>query len=522
MWTAVPRALLRPLRALAPSRRRFRSAVSSAAERCSIRASVSRPLRRRRTAWLQRAVRTGAFRDAELLAVRGDGFGPRLGEILNAWRIAHALSGRFVFAWPETGADGAEPPAEIFSDRFIARHLLTGPDLAEFRGVATWRITDLVALKDGISRGARISSKSNQNGEGKFAVVTKGFDFPTMPTMADAYWAIEFAPRLEEIRRGIRDGWNGAAAAIHVRRGDVVTGEHRLGGRYAKKALPAPLVRELAHRLGSGRTTLVVGNDLGHTLSTLDGLAVVTPAEVSPVPCETLVEQMVRDITAISCADVTVAGKSMFARVGALIGGRDPLAAHVVVPKAEARNILLESLRTPETGGSPGIETSLSCEYVRNVLSAPHDRSVDRELLGLARRADPTNPSYVVAMGAVLARDRQFAAAQALFESALNDGGLMDACARLVRATRGLGPGAAWGVLTNPIGFLRMEDWDLLEANVGEVRAARPFLAAHRAGDHDGERFRGHAAALSRWQDLPHASDAFVAALLEHPGGAAG
>lgn len=519
MWTVGPRGLLRPLRALAPFGRRFRRAVSLDAERCSVGASVSRPLRWFRTAWLQGAVGAGAFRDVEFLAVRGDGFGPRLGEMLNAWRIARALSGRFVFAWPETGADGAEPPAAIFSERFIARHLLTGPELAEFRGVATWRIADLVALKDGISRGARISSKSNQNGAGKFAVVAKDFDFPAMPTMADAYWAIELTPRLEEIRRGIRDGWEGSAAAIHVRRGDVVTGDHRLGGRYAKKALPAPLVRELAHRLGSGRTTLVVGNDLAHTLSMLDGLAVVTPAQVSPVPCETLVEQMVRDITAISCADVTVAGKSMFARAGALIGGKDPVAAHVVVPKAEARRIILDSLRKPEASGSLGIEASLSCEYVRNVLTARRDRSLDRELLGLARRADPTNPSYVVAMGAVLARNRQFTAAQELFESALGEVGLMGACVRLFRAKLDFGPGAHWGLLTNPIGFLRMEDWDLLEANVGEVPAARPFLAAQRSGNQDGDRFRGHAAALARWKDLPHASVAFVAAILEHSGG---
>jgi len=473
----------------------------------------------RRYLWTRRIAHQaseGMFSTGEVLAVRFDGFGPRLGEMMNAWRIARAAGAQFVFAWPETGADGAVPVDEVFEGQYLRKHLRPAADLSEYQPVDEWQPRDLAALRDTSLRGVMLRSKDNHHGEGKFVLATRGFDFEQLPTMAEAYWALPLLPGLEMIRETVRDGWPGVDTSIHVRRGDVVSGWFRLGGASAKKALPAPIVRALAQE-HDGQTTVLIGNSLEAVLRECDGLDVTTPDRLFPSLPSTPIAALIRDMTAISLTKNVIAGSSLFARVGALIGGVQPQDARELMEGARAHELLLAAVEDAAKSGRSGFEEALNCDYLRTVILEPADRRIDRALVPVARASDPENPTYLFASAVHALRDGRFLEAQQLLESSLSDAQMMDTLFSLMKFELDIERGPGWSIMTTGSGFLRAEDWELLDEKVSVVPSARTFIACQRLAERDFYRFGLHCDVLRSDPNIPPEARLLVELLLDLP-----
>lgn len=195
-----------------------------------------------------------------VIAKRWDGLGARLSAILNAWSVARALGLEFRFVWPR-GADIAlHEPSELFSDEFLGRFEITEISCADRvvrPDVASLRLPD-----------ARVSLC---NANPPFLEISECFD-----VLAFANEGAEAAPA--RFRAGLHEiGWSRASqalinqifgesflqgfSAIHIRAGDIVTGDWRQF-LPIEKYTPTPLVEFAIETLSnSDRSPVVVISD---------------------------------------------------------------------------------------------------------------------------------------------------------------------------------------------------------------------------------------------------------------------
>jgi len=139
----------------------------------------------------------GDFNEREILAWRPFGFGSRLGELLNAIRVARALESRFVFHWPPESLYDVDPAESVFAPGFLAAHHLPTLDIEEFGRLSTTiHPSDLRELATGSRRGARMAERY----EVQFA--GRGL---SLPSFRDAFDEVEFHPRLERLRTAVAE-----------------------------------------------------------------------------------------------------------------------------------------------------------------------------------------------------------------------------------------------------------------------------------------------------------------------------
>lgn len=267
-------------------------------------------------------VRARAFAEREVLAFREDGFGMRMGEILNAWRIAQGFGARFVFMWPARDIDGIRPAELVFSSAFRQSHLVEERDLDAYRQVGTWRPSDVRALHRGSVRGVWSISKRSHSHKKKFVLGTDGIELPALMSMREAFDAIDFVPDLAEIRARSQ-AQPEIDVAVHVRRGDIVAegSSGSLDAAQTHKAIPLALIDRLVESsVTQGRRVAVFGNGAAPLglreryaeVLTADDVVVVDQARTDLVDF--------RDFCLLTRVREVIAAGSAFAMVPTLIG----------------------------------------------------------------------------------------------------------------------------------------------------------------------------------------------------------
>jgi hypothetical protein len=185
---------------------------------------------------LQRRIVRGDFSRREILAWRPFGFGSRMGELLNAVRVASALDARFVFHWPPEPLFDVDAVETVFAPDFIAEHHLPTLDIEEFGRLSTTiRPTDLQQLAEGPHRGVRMAERYEIRLSGRGL---------TLPSFRTAFERVRFHQRLEDIRAAVEE-LPPIGLAVHLRRWDLTRPDSRFGGVVSPKQLPLALVERM-------------------------------------------------------------------------------------------------------------------------------------------------------------------------------------------------------------------------------------------------------------------------------------
>lgn len=407
---------------------------------------------------LRRLILAGAFARREVLAYRDDGFGMRMGELLNAWRIAAGFGARFVFLWPTTGNDGIRPADAVFSDDFRAEHLRSDMDPADYREVGTWRPSDIRALHRGPTRGIWSISKRSLSPKKKFVLGTEGIELPPLMTMREAFDAIGFVPELREIRDRTA-AMPEIDVAIHIRRGDIVAEDSwaTFDGTYAHKAIPLALVDHIVElELRRGRRVAVFGNGVGPLKLASrhpDALSADDVLEVTEGRAD-LID--FRDFCLLTRAREVVSAGSAFAMVPTLIGGGRRSTIDDLLDLPTQDRLLLQQLREHES--SPAEVVIAVAHMLRR--QSPHlDPAREHEALTAAIAADRTNPILPLALAVRLLERDDTAGAVGTLRASLPG----RAAARLMAASSGAS-GADVPLLAGRGGcFVNADQWSVLE-----------------------------------------------------------
>lgn len=437
----------------------------------------------------QAAIQRGDFAESTILSAKFDAFGGRIGDVIGAVRVASALDATMMFHWADRKLDGIRPADEVFAPEFVARHLLLEPKLDDYRVVRAWRPRDLVLLRQSAKR-VWYQAKHDE-GAGKFRITTRRFTLPNVMTHGDAFAQIRFVAELEQIREHAR-ALGPFELAIHVRRGDIFRGDFRLGGHFAHKALPLPILRLLLAT--TDKTVLLVGNEMEAVRERLGDHSIVTPSDLGYPGERTAARDDFYDFCLLSRCRSIVAGKSVFALIPALVGGGALLSAVDVLTRKQ----MYDATHAFITGadGSVDLEVAHACAYSRTQFPEMHTIASIGRLREIAHFADPSDPNVALAQAAANLRSGDRGAAAGTF-GRLSSADGPETCLALLRYEFGLGSGVGLSSIFG--GWLTDDDWrELLDASVANPWAA--FYVALRSTV-DGDRVTANAM-LPRFEDL--------------------
>lgn len=340
---------------------------------------------------LDSLIRAQAFAEREVLAYREDGFGMRMGEILNAWRIAQAFGARFVFMWPARDIDGIRPAELVFSSSFRDAHLVEGRDRAEYRQVGTWRGSDVRALHRGSVRGVWSISKRSHSPKKKFVLGTDGIELPALMSMREAFDAIDFVSDLAEIRARSQ-AQPEIDVVVHVRRGDIVAEGSlgSLGAAQTHKAIPLALVdRMVGSSLAQGRRVAVFGNGVDPLGLRERYPEALTADDVVAVDQKRTDFVDFRDFCLLTRGRQIIAAGSAFAMVPTLIGGGSRITVEDWFDLEAQHELILRQLRQEQI---PQSEVIVAVAHLLRREDRYLDPAKPLELLEAAVAVDHDNP----------------------------------------------------------------------------------------------------------------------------------
>ena len=333
---------------------------------------------------LARHVARGTFAERDILAWRPFGFGSRMGELLNARRVATALGARFVFHWPPEPLFDVEGVDAVFAPDFVAEHHLPTLDIEQFgRLTTTIEPTDLLGLADGTQRGSRMAERYEIRFAGRGLV---------LPSFREAFGDIRFHTDLERIRTAVSD-LPPIGLTVHVRRWDLSVPTSRFGGLYSPKLLPAVLIERLvedARRQGAGEV-LLVGNDPAIVADLAIALRVRTADDLLPLSTPSLQEEAFRDFCLLARTGSVLGGGSAFARVAQLVAGSRVILPEAAIPVGEMRDLLFTAVMHPDPDRP--LEATLACDHLFQrpdmALNPAEEIALLEQTIGL----DPEDPT---------------------------------------------------------------------------------------------------------------------------------
>jgi hypothetical protein len=304
---------------------------------------------------LRKRIATGHFSERDVLAWRPTGFGSRMGELLNARRVATALGARFVFHWPPQPLYDVDAVEMVFAPEFIAEHHLPTLDIDTFgRLSGTLRPTDLREFATDPRRGARMAER--------YEVVLTGSG-PTLPSFRAAFDGIAFHARLERIRAAV-DGLPPLGLAVHLRRSDLSVPDSRFGGAFSPKQMPLVLIERIVAdlRCQGAQNILLLGNDPDLVAEVSDRIGAHAPHDLVPVPSGSPQEEAFRDFCLLARASRVLGGASAFARVAQLVAGAQVIRPETALPSDETRRLLWAAVM--DGGGGRPLEATLASDHL--------------------------------------------------------------------------------------------------------------------------------------------------------------
>ena len=335
-------------------------------------------------AGLRRHAARGTFAEREILAWRPYGFGSRMGELLNARRVATALGARFVFHWPPQPLFDVEGVDAVFDSDFVAAHHLPTLDIEQFGRLSTTiEPSDLRELATGPKRGARMAERYEIRLPGRV---------PALPSFQDAFADIRFHADLERIRTAVA-GLPPIGLVVHLRRWDLSRPMSRFGGDVSPKQIPAALairVVEDFQRRRSGEV-LILGNDphvVGEVASTLGAR---TAEDLLPGQPRSSQEEAFRDFCLLARTGSVLGGGSAFSRVAQLVAGSRVILPEAAIPTGEARSLLWAAVIHPDPDRP--LEATLASDHLFQRPDLVLTPAEEIELLERTIELDPEDPT---------------------------------------------------------------------------------------------------------------------------------
>jgi hypothetical protein len=287
--------------------------------------------------------------DLIVVANRWDGLGGRLHAILNAWSVARALGLEFRFVWPRVS--GELDPSEVFDDAFLERCEIaesvcenrvvlsdpTGlslPDAKEFCRAASAnsmiRINECFKVRTFVSEPPEAAQARFQAGLSEIG-------------WSRALHALIASVSDEKHARGY--------SAIHVRAGDIVTGDWRQFVP-VEKYMPMAYVEFAIETLsGAGRGPVVLVSDNEHYIRHLESrFDLIRPADIVAGYADlTELQRAFADILVLSRARLIAGPRaSVFSQLAAHLGGKKILSVDDLMTEDDARCLLRDGITRGE------------------------------------------------------------------------------------------------------------------------------------------------------------------------------
>jgi len=220
-----------------------------------------------------------------VVARRFDRLGARLTSMVNARTVASALELDFRFVWLREGNSELEDPAELFDGAFLDHHEISSGSLDGMTPVIGEEVADLEY---------RLGAPGDDDeAEGRFADLVdpftiwglgRGADEEAQARFVDSFRSLgwnEVVSSLMSVcaKQDTGDGWT----AVHLRAGDIVTGEWR-HIMHHEKYTPLAYVEHAIEQLGLGDANALILSDseacVDHLRARYERL--VVPSELLP------------------------------------------------------------------------------------------------------------------------------------------------------------------------------------------------------------------------------------------------
>jgi hypothetical protein len=439
--------------------------------------------RRFLTRQIQRMINRGDFADCSVVALRDrSGIGVRLRLILGAMIIAEAFGAKFKFHWPLRSSDGIYPVQDMFDGNFVEKyHLPVADSMKSLTVISKLNLFHVAFLRknDGLPVSV-ITKRDSFTDAGQ--LYTDDFDLQFM-TLSDAVRRLRFHSEIERVRDYVDSILPRFNLAIHLRRGDIAISHARIGGSFAGKCLPLPLVRELVARVGSDKNILLVGQDNITIQHVKAKLRVHTIDEFTYPGEKTPLKDDMFDFFALTKCDAVIGGRSNFSLFAAQVGGSRRLAWRDFIRPDELKNILMRYIEQPTIGDKP-IEVALASEFARHEVPELLTVCDIDFLLSRATESDPENPVYPLRVAADFLRKSDQKTASQILSDATKRGALKTTLS-VAEHSRISHPDVGFKRLVRSKGFLRQSDWSVLEDHSSKIPWVDYYLAMRAVSQGD-------------------------------------
>jgi hypothetical protein len=342
---------------------------------------------------------------------RWDGLGGRLQALLNAWSVARSLEVDFRFAWPRNDFIELREPLELFSATFLERFEITEaaaadavrrPDLNRLSIPEARELfrADAVALLevDEIFEVFAFAGESAEVAQRRFAA-----------GLGEIGWSAAARSLIQSVaQQSAEHGY----AALHIRAGDIVTGDWRQFVP-VDKYLPTPLVEfAITELAGPDHRPVVIVSDnepyVRHLKSRF--LMLRSPADLVPDYAQlTCAQRAFADIMILAQAR-QLAGpcQSAFSRLAAHLGHLPLPRINEWVAEGNALGLLRDRfVRAEKEGHPPEMLRPLLARDICWFLDVFSDDCTPAEQYTLADRAVRFDPDFCGALNrSALARAR--------------------------------------------------------------------------------------------------------------------
>ena len=310
---------------------------------------------------------------------------------LNALYVADRYHLQFHFTWHPMGQGGGfhvvPPASQIFSSDYLQRHGIGDPARTTLYEWTSREVSHGVieeALNDPLKSGVDVAACSGElliDGE------------PPAPGILPKLWStIEFSSRMNSLAAAARRRVSAGTTAIHIRRGDLVTGHERFALHNAKYAPLAWWKHILRSELDKGRRVLIFSDD-GEMVEVLcsrfSGALSATSLRLfglSPF------ERDFFDLMTMSACDRVVAQASGFSILATMISGTQSVGPQQLIDARLGYDTVLADIDS-----NPGDYTKLArakdIQWIALQLRGVNNQQKE-SLLRAALELDPENVTY--------------------------------------------------------------------------------------------------------------------------------
>jgi hypothetical protein len=284
---------------------------------------------------------------------RWDLLGGRLMALTNTIAVARSFGHEFRFIWPEGRDPYIADPTPLFARAFLERFLFTEEEVASRPVLPEGEILfrDRAGVRELM---ASLDDQALVEVQHPFDIVRPRDDDPAEAAsrFADAFRSIAWSDEAQRLV-DFASAWNAddVASALHVRGGDIVSGDWR-HSMYYGKYMPLPYVTYAAEELTRGARPLLVLSDNAMLLAWLRRRfdSIVTAADIVPGYDELPV--MLRafaDIHVMSrCGSIYGPSDSAFSTLASRVARHPITPADRLVPTGRERTVLSSGIQQDE------------------------------------------------------------------------------------------------------------------------------------------------------------------------------